>query len=168
MMPGAGSRSSESTFCMERSSTTLVVLSHLTSGVYSITAKKTSSTNRVRLSESMRFPLVEEIGSIGRRVDALLAAGANDAVFGEVFNLGHPEPLSLIDFVSALHEVADFEHEIVPFPPDAKAIDIGDYYGDFSKFAAATGWRPQVGVATGLERTLAYHRRVGIPSGSEP
>ncbi|MEE2679961.1 MAG: NAD-dependent epimerase/dehydratase family protein [Myxococcota bacterium] len=101
-------------------------------------------------------------------VDALLVAGANDAVFGDVFNLGHPEPLSLLDFVSALHAVADFEHEIVPFPPDAKAIDIGDYYGDFSKFAAATGWQPQVDVATGLERTLAYHRRVEIPSGSGP
>jgi nucleoside-diphosphate-sugar epimerase len=100
-------------------------------------------------------------------VDALLAAGANDAVYGDVFNLGHPKPLTLLEFVEALHEVADFEHEIVPFPPDAKAIDIGDYYGDFSKFQAATSWRPRVDVAAGLRQTLEYHRRLGVPDGSE-
>ena len=66
MMRGAGSRSSESTFCMKRYSITLGASTHLTSGGSSITAKKTLSANRVRLSESMRFPLVEEIGSIGR------------------------------------------------------------------------------------------------------
>ncbi len=101
-------------------------------------------------------------------VEALLAAGATDAVFGDVFNLGHAEPLTLLGFVEALHEVADFEHEIVPFPPDAKAIDIGDYYGDFSKFRGATGWCPRVDVAAGLRETLAYHRRLGVPTGSEP
>ena len=53
------------------------------------------------------------------------------------------------------------KYELAPFPPEAKAIDIGDYYGDFGKFAAATGWKPEVELAAGLERTLDYHRAHG-------
>jgi nucleoside-diphosphate-sugar epimerase len=92
-------------------------------------------------------------------VDALLLAGENDAIHGGVFNLGHAEPHSLLEFVEILHGLAEFEHEIVPFPAEAKAIDIGDYYGDFSRFHRATGWSPLVGLAEGLERTVAWFRR---------
>ena len=70
-------------------------------------------------------------------VDALLLAGEVDSVNGEVFNLGHPRPATLLEFVETLRRFTDFEVEVVPFPEAAAAIDIGDYYGDFSRFAAA-------------------------------
>lgn len=96
-------------------------------------------------------------------VDALLLAGESDAVNGEVFNLGHPQPATLIEFVETLGRFADFEIEIVPFPEEAKAIDIGDYYADFSKFTRATEWSPKIDLATGIERTLDYFRALGEP-----
>ncbi len=47
----------------------------------------------------------------------------------------------------------------MPFPQDSRIIDIGDYYGDYSRFCDATGWDPQVDLAEGLERTLTFYRR---------
>jgi nucleoside-diphosphate-sugar epimerase len=94
-------------------------------------------------------------------VEALLIAGRDEQVNGQVFNLGHPEPRSLLEFVETLQGLLDFGYEKVPFPPAAAAIDIGDYYGDASKFREATGWAPVVGLEDGLARTVDYYR--GLP-----
>jgi nucleoside-diphosphate-sugar epimerase len=97
-------------------------------------------------------------------VRALLLAGASEGIHGQAFNLGHPEPKSLLEFVQILRRHADFEYELVPFPPEAAAIDIGDYYGDFSLFHQATGWSPEIDLETGLEKTLRYYRDSGWPA----
>ena len=52
----------------------------------------------------------------------------------------------------------DFEYNLVPFPPDQKAIDIGDYYADSSLFHQETGWEPKVDLEEGLGRTVAYFK----------
>jgi dTDP-glucose 4,6-dehydratase/UDP-glucose 4-epimerase len=92
-------------------------------------------------------------------VDALLLAGSSDATLGRVFNLGSEEVVDLrrtAELMVALQPGGRFE--MVPFPPERKAIDIGDYYSDYSLLRAATGWSPQVGLAEGLKRTLDYYR----------
>ncbi|HKQ62715.1 MAG TPA: NAD-dependent epimerase/dehydratase family protein [Candidatus Polarisedimenticolaceae bacterium] len=97
-------------------------------------------------------------------VEALLLAGANSATHGDVYNLGHPRPRTLLEFVQLLQRHARFDYELVPFPPDAERIDIGDYFGDAAKFRGVTGWEPKVDLEEGLERTLAYYRgRAGCP-----
>lgn len=92
-------------------------------------------------------------------VEALLLAGAREELSGAVFNLGHPEPASLLDVLEALHRHCDFQHELIPFPPAAAAIDIGDYFGDFRRFQRATGWEPRLRLAEGVERSVAFYRR---------
>ncbi len=91
-------------------------------------------------------------------VSALLLAISSDACQGRFFNLGSTKSHSLLEFVEVLRRFCTFRVESVPFPEDKKIIDIGDYYGDFSKFNAATGWRPAVGLEEGLERTVAFYR----------
>jgi nucleoside-diphosphate-sugar epimerase len=91
-------------------------------------------------------------------VQALLLAGSRPEVRGEAFNLGHPRPCSLLEFVLTLRRFAEFDHEVVPFPPEAARIDVGDYYGDYRKFHDATGWSPEVELADGLERTVRHYR----------
>jgi nucleoside-diphosphate-sugar epimerase len=91
-------------------------------------------------------------------VQAVLRAAANDACFGSVFNLGSPRHYSLLDFVEALHAECPLRYEVVPFPADAAIIDIGDYYGDYGAFAAATGWEPAVDLPEGLSRTVESFR----------
>ena len=91
-------------------------------------------------------------------VEALLLAAASDAAVGETYNLGGDEVVSLAALAQqlvSLHGAGAWQR--VPFPPDQAAIDIGDYYGSYAKFQAALGWRPQVNIAEGLSRTLAYY-----------
>ena len=92
-------------------------------------------------------------------VRALLLAGAAPNVCGECFNLGHHQHCSLVEFVETLNRHLPLRYECVPFPPELKAIDIGDYYADFGKFQAATGWQPEVLLDEGLKRTVEYYRR---------
>ena len=46
----------------------------------------------------------------------------------------------------------------VPWPPDKKAIDIGSFYAESSRFRAAVGGRPTVSLRAGLARTIEYYR----------
>jgi nucleoside-diphosphate-sugar epimerase len=49
-------------------------------------------------------------------------------------------------------------YRLVPFPPERKAIDIGDVYTDYGKIAGALGWRPSTPLREGLARTVAFYR----------
>lgn len=91
-------------------------------------------------------------------VDALLLAATTPACYGKVFNLGSDERHSLLDFCGILKEFCNIEYEVVPFPADRKLIDIGDYYGSFTRFFEATGWRPRVGLAEGIRRSIEFFR----------
>jgi UDP-glucose 4-epimerase len=93
-------------------------------------------------------------------VDALLLAAASDAASGQVFNLGGREVVSLLELAERLVRLAPgASHRLVPFPPERKSIDIGDYSGDFGRIHAALGWEPRVGLDEGLAATLDYYRR---------
>ena len=91
--------------------------------------------------------------------DAFLRAGATEAVNGEVFNVGGDRPISHRDLTSLLVDVAGSGRvKYVDWPADRKAIDIGSFYTDSSKFAAATGWSPRVTLRDGLRRTVDFYR----------
>jgi UDP-glucose 4-epimerase len=93
-------------------------------------------------------------------VDAFLRAGAMDSCNGEAFNVGGDEPLSHRALTTMLVEVAGSGHvDYVDWPPDKKAIDIGSFYADSTKFKRTTGWSPAVTVHEGLERTVAFYRQ---------
>lgn len=95
-------------------------------------------------------------------VDALLAAGADEAATGRVYNLGSDEVVNLKDLAALLVGLGgQGQYELVPFPPERKAIDIGDYYSDFSLIRRELGWAPRTGLAEGLARTLDYYRQHG-------
>ena len=42
--------------------------------------------------------------------------------------------------------------------PERKAIDIGSFYADSTKFKRTTGWAPAVSMREGLGRTVAFYR----------
>jgi UDP-glucose 4-epimerase len=92
-------------------------------------------------------------------VDAMLEAALNDKAIGEVFNLGSSEIIDLKSLATQM--VALFGHgqfEMIPFPADRKAIDIGDYYSDYTKAKTVLDWSPSVDLATGISLTLTYYR----------
>ncbi len=102
---------------------------------------------------------VRDLNYVDDVVDAFLLAGASDEANGQVFNLGADDPISLRDLAALLVGVnGGGEYRIVPFPSERKAIDIGDYYADYSKIRSILGWAPKVPLREGLTPTLAYYR----------
>ncbi|MEO8856429.1 MAG: NAD-dependent epimerase/dehydratase family protein [Burkholderiaceae bacterium] len=95
-------------------------------------------------------------------VEAMVLAASRDAAVGEIMNLGSDEVIGLRDLAQKLVAVnGGGNWELVPFPPERKAIDIGDYYGDWKKANALLGWSPAIGLEQGLVRTLDYYRECG-------
>jgi UDP-glucose 4-epimerase len=93
-------------------------------------------------------------------VDAFLRAGALDAADGQVMNLGDERPISLLKLVELLLDVAGGgSFELVPFPPERKRIDIGDFYADITRARSTLGWSPKVELGEGLRQAVEFYRR---------
>ena len=92
-------------------------------------------------------------------VDALLIAGASDKANGKIYNLGSTEVIGLKALAEMMVQLGyGGTFELVPFPPERKAIDIGDYYSDFSLISGELGWQPKVDLLEGLKRTMDYYQ----------
>lgn len=92
-------------------------------------------------------------------IDALLLAASSNVSSGTIFNLGDNHPVSLKETAKLMVNVngtglIDF----IPFPPDLKQIDIGDFFGDFSKINKEIGWIPKTSLHDGMEKTLNYFK----------
>jgi UDP-glucose 4-epimerase len=62
-------------------------------------------------------------------------------------------------------------YRLVPFPEDKKRIDIGSFYGEYSKIRKTLGWEPETSLRDGLQETFAFYRKnldhyVGTPEDS--
>ena len=92
--------------------------------------------------------------------DAFLRAGALDACNGDVFNVGGAQPISLRDLAAELVTIAASGRvEFVGWPDDKKAIDIGSFYANSTKFTRVTGWTPVVQLSDGLRATVDFYRQ---------
>jgi UDP-glucose 4-epimerase len=92
-------------------------------------------------------------------VECLLLAAASSDAPGEVFTVGNDERLSLRDIAETIVATAGSGSlELVPWPPDRDAIDIGSYFGDSSKAKRVLGWVPRTSFADGMARTMTFFR----------
>ena len=97
-------------------------------------------------------------------VDVMLLSAADEAANGQIYNLGSDEVVSLADLAQMMVEVnaasggSAGEFRIVPFPPERKAIDIGDYYANYYKAKHMLGWQPRIKLREGIRRSLEYYR----------
>ena len=92
-------------------------------------------------------------------VEALLLAGANNNANGRVYNLGSSEIICLSDLAEIMINLGvSGKYELEHFPTERKAIDIGDYYSDYSLITKELGWAPKLDLKDGLKRTLNYYR----------
>jgi UDP-glucose 4-epimerase len=95
-------------------------------------------------------------------VRAFLLAATRAEAAGGVFNLGSGEVVTLRELAELLvRVVGEGSYELVPFPPDRRAIDIGDYYGDYAHIRETLGWQPRIDLEDGLARTVAFYREHG-------
>jgi dTDP-glucose 4,6-dehydratase/UDP-glucose 4-epimerase len=95
-------------------------------------------------------------------VEAMLLSGLKDEAIGKIYNLGSEEVINLKDLAARLISIVpERTYEIVPFPPERKAIDIGDYYSDFSLIRSELGWTPRVSLDEGLRKSVDYYYEFG-------
>jgi len=105
-------------------------------------------------SQIRDFNYVEDV------IDALLLAAVSDKADGQIFNLGGNEPVSLRQLVEMMIQInGGGSYRVVPFPADKKKIDIGSFYGKYSKINETLGWEPQTPLRVGLEKTIAFYKQ---------
>jgi UDP-glucose 4-epimerase len=92
-------------------------------------------------------------------VEAFLLAAMSDRCNGDAYNVGGNEHIAHRDLVKLLVELAEAgSYRFVEWPREKKAIDIGSFYADSSRFIEAVGWQPRVALREGLTRTLQFYR----------
>ena len=102
---------------------------------------------------------LRDLNYIDDVVDALIGTAVADSTIGEIYNLG-AKPISLLDLAKLFSQIEnDVCYELVPFPSERKSIDIGSFYGDYSKIKSAIGWEPQINYCDGLRKTLDYYSK---------
>lgn len=102
---------------------------------------------------------IRDINFVDDVVSAFLFAGSSDQSWGEVYNLGGT-PVSLKDFVAeAIETLGRGQFEITPFPPERKAIEIGDYIADCSKIKSSLNWSPQISLSEGIKKTFKFYEK---------
>jgi len=90
-------------------------------------------------------------------LDALLIAATEENAIGKVYNLGAPDPLSLKDTAKIMcQEIEGSDYQMIPFPEDRKAIDVGDFICDYSAFRNQFGWEPKVEFDKGIAKSISY------------
>ena len=93
-------------------------------------------------------------------LDALIIAATEKNAVGKVYNLGAPAPLSLEDTAKIMcHTIEGSDYQMIPFPEDRKAIDVGDFICDYSAFRNQFGWEPKVNFQKGIQRSIDYFRK---------
>ena len=92
-------------------------------------------------------------------VDAFLLAASDPQTDGQVYNLGGSEVVDLATLAQLLVDVnGSGTAALREFPADRHKIDIGDYYGDFSKIQSQLGWKPTRSLRETIEKTIAFYR----------
>lgn len=92
-------------------------------------------------------------------VDALVLTAQTQKCYGEVFNVNGPIA-TMEDIADTLvHLAGKGNVEKIPFPPEKKKIDIGDYFGNAEKISSFTGWIAKTTLQDGLNRMINYYKK---------
>jgi dTDP-glucose 4,6-dehydratase/UDP-glucose 4-epimerase len=93
-------------------------------------------------------------------VDAFILSATREEAIGKIYNLGSKEVVSLNTLAEILVKVSKTgSFTKTPFPPDRRAIDIGDFYSNYDRISSELNWNPKIELQTGLIHTVDYYRR---------
>ena len=95
-------------------------------------------------------------------VEALMLVSSYEEAFGEIYNLGGDEEITVSDLAALLIELTGHGSvRTVPFPDERQLIEIGDFHSTHAKFTDLTGWEPRTSLRVGLAQTIDYYREHG-------
>jgi UDP-glucose 4-epimerase len=102
---------------------------------------------------------------VGDVVGAMLALVAHPNAYGEVFNIGHTEEISIYDLAVLVKQMTGSASDIVLVPYE-EAYEVGfedmaRRAPDISKIQRLIGYRPVLDLPEMLERVIGYERERG-------
>lgn len=93
-------------------------------------------------------------------VEAIIACALTESCYGEVINIGLPDPESFLTLVRTILKISKSGTlALVPFTPERAAMDPGDFASDITKISRLTGWKPKTTTEQGISRTIAFYRK---------
>ena len=98
-------------------------------------------------------------------VAALLLVAFDRGAEGEVFNIGNPHELTMLQLATVIAKLIGRSGEDIEYvargadDPERRKPDIG-------KMRERFGWEPKISIDEGLSRTIEYFRGIGITSDS--
>jgi UDP-glucose 4-epimerase len=91
-------------------------------------------------------------------VNAILQVAITPAAYGEIFNVGSDIPVSFLELVKTIIQVAGRgQWQFAEFSPERKAQEPGDFYSDITKINRYTGWKPTTSLEDGLAKTIEFY-----------
>lgn len=83
---------------------------------------------------------------------------AEKATGGEAYNVCSGRAISIAELAEQMLALLSYEVELVEDPSLFRPVDVPVLLGDASKLVSATGWRPEMALATTLADVLEYWR----------
>jgi len=96
---------------------------------------------------------------VGDQVTGQILAMETDGTKGEVFNIGNPDEMTILEFAKRILEITKVNVKISysePLPDD----DPKQRKPDITKAKKVLGWKPSVDLATGLKSTIDYFKKL--------
>lgn len=92
-------------------------------------------------------------------VDAIMRTSLTPACYGEIINVGLPNPQTLTTLVKTIIRVAKSGSYIfTPFSRERQAQEPGNFASDITKIKRLTGWKPKTALTRGIAATIAFYR----------
>jgi len=90
-------------------------------------------------------------------ITGILKVAADSRATGEVFNIGNPQEITIMDLAYKVKELVGSKSRIVhgPLPPD----DPKRRCPDISKVKKLLGWTPTVRLEEGLKKTIEWFKQ---------
>lgn len=88
-------------------------------------------------------------------VEAILIAMTDENCYGQVYNLGSIDPVSISDLVqSVVKIVGSGKVEYISWPKESKKAELGDIYLSYDKISKVTGWKPKTSLEEGIRLSI--------------
>jgi len=93
-------------------------------------------------------------------VKAILQTGASGNAYGETFNVGQSQPVTILELVnSILKIVKSGKIKFTSFTKERAVQEPGDFYPDINKIKQYVGWQPLTSLEEGLRKTVEYYKK---------
>ena len=131
-------------------------------GILNFMLKRAMTGQPITIYEPGDF--IRDYSYVQNVVDALILTAVSPKTSGQAYVFGSGVGMKFYEMIEELvkevYNLVGVHAEItyIPFPPDEKKMDPGDFIADNSKFCEHTGWIPRMNFTEGLHSTIRFYQ----------